>query len=581
MSTSIVTREDINYLAQQSSGKLNMILAGMTALLNDTDNKVEMMESQTWFQRMCRTISGKNKMTKQEIQRNHDKINMYMTQAMTELFEQQCIDHQIVMSLGNQLNGLYSEHLHLKQMLGSFVAKLNEKIESVDNFHLLNTEIEQGIYSDYPSIVSICKILSQMDKRCMQDYRKMNILQRSMNKQNILNDTSSTLGAYLMSIVDIPMDDVGTIYVELESIRGNFMATIILGMIENYHFLPDMARKLKNKQVVVESVIAAAQLDPSVTLSANDIFSDLVDSKLDMFETMAEIPSEEIRSDSTDVVVSQESDDNSEVNNAVQKTSIENVTETQSIGFRMVISEVYTISGRGTVATGCIEVGSIKVNDSVNLVRPDGSSLSVVISDISIGHRLLDAASAGDEAGLLIKNLVKEDIHPNDVLIQYHAPEMAPQKKEHKRETLRKILANRANEIFDGAICCDESELPIYLHNARRDICKNKCECEDIIGLFPYWEGNSGLALTVDGLYLDCEWYENNTRTPIEIQYKDIVRTHYHNEKFLGQQQVWLEIYTDNGKDYIISFGDNFPSKKKLQKFVEFAVEQHKKYNNT
>ena len=43
--------EDINYLAQQSSGKINMILSGMTALMNDTDNKVETMESQGWFKR--------------------------------------------------------------------------------------------------------------------------------------------------------------------------------------------------------------------------------------------------------------------------------------------------------------------------------------------------------------------------------------------------------------------------------------------------------------------------------------------------------------------------------------------------
>lgn len=284
MTTNIISREDLNYLAQQSSGNLNMILSGMTALLNDTDNKVAMMENQTWFQRMCRTISGKNKMTQQEIQRNHDKINMYMSQAMTELFEQQCIDRQIMMSLGNQLNELYAEHIQLKQMLGDFVSKLNEKIESIDNFHMLNTEIEQGIYSDCAPIVAICKILSQMDKRCIQDYRKMNILQRSMSNQNILSDTQFSLADYLISIAEIPMDDVGTIYIELGSLRGNFMANIILGMIESYHFLPDMARKLKNKQALVESVIAHEQLEPTITLSISDIYDDFVNSKLDMIE---------------------------------------------------------------------------------------------------------------------------------------------------------------------------------------------------------------------------------------------------------------------------------------------------------
>lgn len=289
METNIVTREDLNYLAQQSAGNLNMILSGMTALLNDTDNKVAMLESQSWFQRMCRTISGKNKMTQQEIQQNHDKINLYVSQAMTELFEQQCIDRQIMMSLGNQLNELYAEHLQLKQMLGAFVSKLNEKIESIDNFHMLNTEIEQGVYSSCSPIVGICKILAQMDKRCIQDYRKMNILQRSMASQGILNDTQTTLADYLMSIAQISVDDAGAIYIELSSIRGNFMANIILRMIENYHFLPDMARKLKNKQALVESVIANEQLEPSITLSIKDVYDDLVNSKLDMIEGLVPI----------------------------------------------------------------------------------------------------------------------------------------------------------------------------------------------------------------------------------------------------------------------------------------------------
>lgn len=142
---------------------------------------------------------------------------------------------------------------------------------------------------------------------------------------------------------------------------------------------------------------------------------------------------------------------------------------------------------------------------------------------------------------------------------------------------LRNTLRKKADEIFDGAMCCDESEQLRYLRNAKLGICHGKCECEDIIGLFPQWEGNTGLALTVDGLYLVCEWYENNTRTPIAIQYKDIVRTHYHNEKFWGKQLVGLEIYTSDGKSYDISFGDNyFPNKKKLQEFLEYAIEQHK-----
>lgn len=112
----------------------------------------------------------------------------------------------------------------------------------------------------------------------------MNILQRSMASQGILNDTQTTLADYLMSIAQISVEDAGAIYIELSSICGNFMANIILRMIENYHFLPDMARKLKNKQALVESVIANEQLEPSITSPIKDVYDELVNSKLDMIE---------------------------------------------------------------------------------------------------------------------------------------------------------------------------------------------------------------------------------------------------------------------------------------------------------
>jgi len=111
----------------------------------------------------------------------------------------------------------------------------------------------------------------------------MNILQRSMASQGILNDTQTTLADYLMSIAQISVEDAGAIYIELSSIRGNFMANIILRMIENYHFLPDMAQKLKNKQAL-ESVIANEQQEPSIMLPTKDVYDDLVNSKLDMIE---------------------------------------------------------------------------------------------------------------------------------------------------------------------------------------------------------------------------------------------------------------------------------------------------------
>ena len=169
MGTNVITQDDLNYLAQQSKGKMNLIISGMSSVLSDTDSKIEAMQSQTWFQRMIKTVTGKNKVLKEEIRQNSDRLNAYMVEAITELYNRNCIDHEIIISLGTQLNRLYAEHIQLKQMLGAFVSKLNEKIESVDNFHMLATEIEQGVYSTKSQIFSICQILSQCDGRILDE----------------------------------------------------------------------------------------------------------------------------------------------------------------------------------------------------------------------------------------------------------------------------------------------------------------------------------------------------------------------------------------------------------------------------
>lgn len=214
----LITKDDINYLAKQSASNLNIILAGMTALMNDIETKVHLMQSQNWFKRMVKTVTGKNKLTLSEIQQNRDKLNAYMAEAIADLYHRNCIDHQIMLGLGTRLNELYVEHLQLKEMLGLFIDKLNEKIDSIDNFHMLTKEIEQGVYSSYSPIVAICMILSQFDKKILEDDRKLDILKRSMIDSNILSDEKIILREYLMSIVDIPMHQVGQIYLELGTI---------------------------------------------------------------------------------------------------------------------------------------------------------------------------------------------------------------------------------------------------------------------------------------------------------------------------------------------------------------------------
>ena len=311
----LIPIEDMNYLAQQSQGKINMILSGMTALMNDTEDKTEKIEKQNWFQRMVKTVTGKNRATREEIKQNHDKLNAYMSQAIAELYNRSCIDSQVMISLGTQLNELYAEHLQLKQMLGAFVVKLNEKIDSVDNFHMLNTEIEQGVYSDNEKIIAICKVMSQFDNRIMEEPRKLDILRRSMEKQEIITEDEVLLTDYLMDIMNISVDEIGKIYLELSTIRSDFFANLILGVIEDYHFLPDMQRKMMKKEKIIGNLIQREGLDDTITLSINEVYDNFINSKIEVKEGL--IPVESIQNQRGNQI-SYNNNDNLEMKKAEQ-----------------------------------------------------------------------------------------------------------------------------------------------------------------------------------------------------------------------------------------------------------------------
>ena len=84
--------------------------------------------------------------------------------------------------------------------------------------------------------------------------------------------------------------------------------------------------------------------------------------------------------------------------------------------FLMPVEDIFTITGRGTVATGRVERGQLKVNDTVELVGLAEAPREVVITGIEMFRKMLDHAEAGDNVGLLIRGLTREDIERGQVL---------------------------------------------------------------------------------------------------------------------------------------------------------------------
>jgi elongation factor Tu len=86
--------------------------------------------------------------------------------------------------------------------------------------------------------------------------------------------------------------------------------------------------------------------------------------------------------------------------------------------FLMSVEDVFSITGRGTVATGRIERGVIKVGEEVEIVGFNESPLKSVCTGVEMFRKLLDRGEAGDNAGILLRGIEKSDIRRGMVICQ-------------------------------------------------------------------------------------------------------------------------------------------------------------------
>lgn len=367
MTTTLISGDDIRYLVQQDTSALTTTMGQMTTLLqditdlqNDSDSRVEAMEKQGWFKRMWNTITGKNKATVKELQKNQDKVVTYVSEAVSNLYNMNCIDQQVICSLGNRMNQIYAqvtnvyqEQLQMKaqiaelqqiqqqtlQALGNFVTTLNEKIESVDNFHMLTTEIQQGRYNDPSSLYSLCCVLAQLDKRTLEDERKCSILREALVQSQIVHEDGITVRQYMEEILSLPENKVGVVYLELCNFRESFPANLFAEMIENYHFLSKMEKMSKKKAVLVQRILEQYELDDSAEFSSLDVFESFLENKQ---ESIANV--ENIR------IATADTESNLEEQNAAIIEKAMDMTSGSNPDFKAAIDYVRPLAEQGFAA---------------------------------------------------------------------------------------------------------------------------------------------------------------------------------------------------------------------------------------
>jgi elongation factor Tu len=84
--------------------------------------------------------------------------------------------------------------------------------------------------------------------------------------------------------------------------------------------------------------------------------------------------------------------------------------------FRMTVEDIFSIAKRGTVVTGKIEAGTLKVGDEVVIQGKNGERRTVV-TGIEMFRKITSQAAAGDNVGILFKDISKQDVQRGDVIL--------------------------------------------------------------------------------------------------------------------------------------------------------------------
>ncbi len=106
-----------------------------------------------------------------------------------------------------------------------------------------------------------------------------------------------------------------------------------------------------------------------------------------------------------------------ELMNAVDDAIPDPVRETDK-PFLMPVEDVFTITGRGTVVTGRVERGVVNVNEDVELVGIREKSQKTTVTGVEMFRKLLDQGQAGDNVGLLVRGIKREDVERGMVVVK-------------------------------------------------------------------------------------------------------------------------------------------------------------------
>lgn len=345
-SSLVVPQQDISFILQQPENEVNLMLAGMLSLINKNETLNESLQSQSWCKRMFNTIIGKNKATALEIRQNHDKLNAYVVQVVGQLYDMNKISSQIMVSLGLQITQLYNSHLELKNILFSLASKLNKKIESVDNYHTLLQEIDEGFYTS--DIRGLLSVISQIDYRMISDLKKMELLKKKLSNKNLLGTGNQmSVKSFLIEISNISGDILGAVYADLQLYQTDYiLVALAINTIESWNLLPLSNQKILKKQTVINRIIENVDIDETSEISLDEFYNEVITLRQNLFNDskIALMATDSVFSDDVNFEkVKQGNTNNLDIIESVESSGEDDEFDNSLNNFQYTLSELSTL----------------------------------------------------------------------------------------------------------------------------------------------------------------------------------------------------------------------------------------------
>lgn len=282
MGNEIVSNENMDFFLTQDSAETDKIVAGMRALIKENENAYVAMKNQKWFQRIWFTITGKNSATIKEMQMNRDKLSMYCVNALAQIVQQKELSDAMLVSLAASVRDMTKLHNQLQCVVYDLAKKLDEKINSVDSYQNLITDIQNGIFNKVGSFVGIIDILSRIDERTAGNSGRLKRIKETMNSNSFDFYESVYVAKFGEQVLALSEESVGRIYLFAQNHRHlDFMAYMCC-LIEMYFYALEADRTSMVEKVIYDAMVIC-KLTDSVSFSIASAFEELEKSVVDDF----------------------------------------------------------------------------------------------------------------------------------------------------------------------------------------------------------------------------------------------------------------------------------------------------------